>query len=123
MAHTAKVILKCDLEYKNKIIFENKKVYFYADVELSSVEWQGHHIDYYECEDWNTDDETYRANRDGYLYATILKEWCSDNEVEEFDAYADYTDFTLLVKEEDYDDVDIDYGMFEPDWDLMREGK
>ena len=123
MAHTAKVSLKCDIMYKNKIIFENKQVCFYADVELSGIEWQGHHIDYFECSDWNTDNETYRANRDGYLYTTILKEWCSDNEVEEFDAYADYTDFTLLVKDEDYDDVEIDYGMFEPDWDLMREGK
>ena len=111
MSHTAKVILKCDIEYKNKIIFENKWVYFYADVELSNIEWQGHHIDYYECEDWNTDSETYRANRDGYLYTTILKEWCSDKEVEEFDQYADFTDFTLLVKDEEYDDVEIDYGI------------
>ena len=116
MAHTAKVILKCDIEYKNKIVFENKQVYFYADVELSKCRcW-----DEYTVEDWNTDDETYRANRYGYLYSTILKEWCSDKDVEEFDAYADYTDFTLLVKEEDYDDLEIDYEMFEPDWDLIN---
>src|SRR5574344_337854 len=123
MAHTAKVILKCDIEYKNKIIFENKQVYFYADVELSNIEWDGNRIDYCECSDWNTDNETYRANRDGYLYSTILTEWVSDKDVEYYDAYADYTDFTLLVKSEEYDDVEIDYGMFEPDWDSMREGK
>lgn len=117
MAHTAKVLLKCDIEYKNKVIFENKWVYLYADVDVYNNYGE------YEIETWNTDDETYRANRDGYLYSTILKEWCSDNEVEEFDAYADFTDFTLLVKEEDYDDLEIDCEMFEPDWDLMREGK
>ena len=123
MTHTAKVLLTCDIEHKGKVLFENKQVYFYADVELSSIEWQGHHIDYFEVEDWNTDDETYRANRDGYLYSVILKEFVADDELEEFDPYAEYTDFTLLVKSEEFSDVEIDYGQFEPDWDLMREGK
>ena len=123
MTHTAKVLLTCDIEYKNKIIFKNKQVSFNADVELSGIEWEGHHIDYFEVEDWNTDDETYRANRDGYLYSVILKEFVADDEVENFDPYAEYTDFTLLVKSEDFSDIEIDYGQFEPDWDLMREGK
>lgn len=111
MAHTAKVLLKCDIEYKNKIVFENKWVYFYSPVDIYSD---------YTIETWNSDDETYRANRDGYLYSTILKEWCSDNEVEEFDCEAEFTDFTLLVKEEEYEDLEIDYEMFEPDWDLIN---
>ena len=123
MTHTAKVLLNCDIEYKNKIIFENKQVYFYADVDLCNIEWEGFHIDYFEVEDWNSDDETYRANRDGYLYSVILKEFCADKDVEEYDPYAEYTDFTLLVKSEEYDNIEIDYGQFEPDWDLMREGK
>ncbi len=113
MTHTAKVLLNCDIEYKNKIIFENKQVYFYADVDLCNIEWQGFHIDYFEVEGWNSDDETYRANRDGYLYSVILKEFVADKDMEEYDPYAEYTDFTLLVKSEDYDDVEIDYGQFE----------
>ena len=123
MTHTVKVLLNCDIEYKNKIIFTNKQISFNADVELSGIEWEGHHIDYFEVEDWNTDDETYRANRDGYLYSVILKEFCADKDIEFFDPDAEYTDFTLLVKSEEFSDVEIDYGQFEPDWDLMREGK
>lgn len=123
MTHTARVLLNCDIEYKNKIIFTNKQVYFYADVDLCNIEWEGFHIDYFEVEDWNTDNETYRANRDGYLCSVILKEFCADTEVENFDPYAEYTDFTLLVKSEEFSDIEIDYGQFEPDWDLMREGK
>lgn len=123
MTHTAKVLLSCDIEYKNKIIFTNKQVYFYADVDLCNIEWQGHHIDYFEVEDWNSDNETYRANRDGYLYSVILKEFCADKDIEFFDPDAEYTDFTLLVKSEEFSDVEIDYGQFEPDYDMMREGK
>lgn len=121
--HTGTVILTADVMYKNKIIFENKQVSFNADVELSNIEWEGSHIDYFEVEDWNSDDETYRANRDGYLYSVILKEFVADKDMEEYDPYAEYTDFTLLVKSEDFSDIEIDYGQFEPDWDLMREGK
>lgn len=123
MTHTAKVLLNCDILYKNKIIFENKQVYFYADVDLCNIEWQGFHIDYFEVEDWNSDNEICRANRDGYLYSVILKEFMADKDVEQFDPYAEFTDFTLLVKSEDYDDIEIDYGQFEPDYDLMREGE
>ena len=123
MTHTAQVTLMVDVEHKNKIIFENKQVSFYADVEISGVEWDGNSVECFEVEDWNTDDETYRANRDGYLYSVILKEFVADKEVEEYDPYAEYTDFTLLVKYEEYDNIEIDYGQFEPDWDLMREGK
>lgn len=113
MSHKCKVFLTADVEFHGKIIFENKQVYFYADVELSNIEWEGSHIDYFEVEDWNSDDETYRANRDGYLYSVILKEFMADDEVENFDPYADYTDFTLLVKSEELSDVEIDYGQFE----------
>lgn len=123
MTHTAKVLLNCDILYKNKIIFENKQVYFYADVDLCNIEWQGFHIDYFEVEDWNSDNEICRANRDGYLYSVILKEFMADKDVEQFDPYAEFTDFTLLVKSEDYDDIEIDYGQFEPDYYLMREGE
>lgn len=121
--HTAKVTLNCDIEYNGKIIFENKKVWFYADIDLFNIKYDGYHIEDYDIDDWNTCDETYRANRDGYLFSTILTEWCSDKEVEDFDISAGCIDFTFLVKSEEYDDVEIDYEMFEPDWDLMREGK
>lgn len=123
MTHTAKVLLNCDIEYKNKIIFENKQVYFYADVDLCNIEWQGFHIDYFEVEGWHSDDTIKEGEQVGYLYTVSLSEWSSDDEVEEFDLYAEFTDFTLLVKSEDYDDIEIDYGQFEPDYDLMREGK
>src|SRR5574344_795094 len=123
MSHTAKVLLNCDIEYRNKIIFENKQVYFYADVELTYIEWQGFHIDYFEVQDWHSEDEIARANRDGYLYALNINEWVSDDEVENFEDNVPCCDFTLLVKHEDYDDIDVDYGRFEPDYDLMREGK
>lgn len=123
MSHTAKILLNCDIEYRNKIIFENKQVYFYADVELTDIEWEGKSIESCEVQDWYSEDEIARVDRTGYLYSIILKEFLADDDVEEFDPYADYVDFTLLVKSEDYDDIEIDYGQFEPNWDLMREGK
>lgn len=123
MSHTAKVLLNCDIEYCNKIIFENKQVSFYADVELTDIEWEGFHIDYFEVQDWHSEDEIARADRAGYLYAINMNEWVSDNEVENFEDNVPYSEFTLLVKSEEYDDVEIDYGQFEPDYDLMREGK
>ena len=121
--HTARITLTCDIEYKNHIIFENKEVYFYGEVELYNVGWQGHHIDYFEIEEWHSDDLIARADRAGYLYTLNMNEWASDLEVEDFDNDIPYSEFTLLVKSEDYDDVEIDYGQFEPDWDIMREGK
>lgn len=123
MTHTAKVLLNCDIEYKNKIIFTNKQVYFYADVDLCNIEWEGFHIDYFDIEDWNSDDVIARAEYPGYLYSINLSEWASDMEVENFDLDAQYGEFTLLVKNEEYDDIEIDYGQFEPDYDMMREGK
>ena len=116
MAHTAKVILKCDIEYKNKIVFENKQVYFYADVELTDIEWQGFHIDYFEVQDWHSEDEIARADRAGYLYAINMNEWVSDDEVENFEDNVPYDEFTLLVKSEEYNNVEIDYGQFEPNY-------
>lgn len=123
MTHTARVLLNCDIEYKNKIIFTNKQVYFYADVDLCNIEWEGFHIEYFEVEDWNSDDVIARGEYSGYLYSINLSEWASDMEVENFDLDAQYSEFTLLVKNEEYDDVEIDYGQFEPDYDMMREGK
>jgi len=119
MAHKANVTLTCDIEYKNKIIFENKEVYIYADVDVSLDRYG----DISDVSDWNTDDETYRCNRDNYLYAVILKEWTSSPDVENYNDDVLFEEFTLLVKSEDYEDIEIDPEMFEPDWDLMREGK
>ena len=123
MSHTARVILTVDIEYKNKIIFTNKQLYFYAVVDLCNIEWDGFHIEYFEVEDWNSDDVIARGEYSGYLYSINLSEWASDMEVENFDLDAQYSEFTLLVKNEEFDDVEIDYGQFEPDYDLMREGK
>ena len=123
MTHAAKVLLNCDIEYKNKIIFENKQVSFYADVEISGVEWDGNSVECFEVEGWHSDNTISEGEQAGYLYTTSLSEWCSDDEVEEFDPYAEFEDFTLLVKSEEFSDIEIDYGQFEPDWDLMREGK
>src|SRR5574344_289294 len=123
MSHTAKILLNCDIKYHNKIIFENKQVSFYADVELTDIEWEGFHIDYFEVQDWHSEDEIARADRTGYLYAVNMNEWVSDDEVENFEDNASYCEFTLLVKSEEYSEIEIDYGQFEPDYDLMREGK
>lgn len=121
MAHKANVTLNCDIEYQGKIIFENRQVWFYADVELSNIEWDGHHIDYYECSEWSSDDAIEYGNRDGYLYTVVMTEWCSDSEVEDFDEDVLFSEFKLLVKSEDYDDLEVDYGYFEPCPDDMYE--
>lgn len=115
MAHRAKVLLNCDIEYRNKIIFENRQVWFYADVELSNIEYEDGCFSGCSIDLWDSDDELARADRNGYLYAVNMNEWCSDKEVEDFDGNIQYGEFTLLVKNEEYDDLELDYGMFEPD--------
>ena len=112
--HTGKVIIKCDIEQGGQIVFKDQEIYFWADLEVSI----GRDEDDYEVEDWSSDDVvSYIDDR------LVMKEFGASKE---FEAYMDelpYTDFTVLVKDTDYDDVEIDYGMFEPDWDMMREGK
>lgn len=124
MSHTAKVLLNCDIEHQGKIIFENKQIYFYANVDLCNISWDGGDIDYFDIEDWYSDDEISRGERPGYLYALNTREWCCDeSEVENFEPIILSEEFTFLVKSEEFEDIEIDYEMFEPDWDSMREGK
>ena len=124
MSHTSKVLLNCDIECQNKIIFENKQIYFYANVSLSNICWDGRGIDCFDIEDWYSDDEIFRDKRPGYLYTLNINDWCcNESEVEDFDLLTLSKGITFLVKSEEFEDIEIDYEMFEPDWDSMREGK
>ena len=116
MAHIGNVILDCDIEYKGKIVFKDKEVSIYSPVSISKLDMDEDGIFGFVLDDWDSDAETYRANRDGYLYSIILNEWSSDDEVENFEPEALFTDFTLLVKAERCEKlVSFDESVYEPE--------
>jgi hypothetical protein len=118
--HRGKVILTCDIEHKNKIIFRDIDIDFWADIHLHFGRYEDDiEIEMYE----NLEDYVSSDARDGYMYTLVLKEYGAPKEFEDYLSDLPYEDFTLLVKSEDFQDVEIDYDMFEPDWDMMREGK
>lgn len=134
MAHTATAVLFCDIaDLDGNIIFTSKTVRTGANISLTTTSWS---IDDFEDDaTWNNEykewqqnikylQEKYNANKK-YMYALRLKEFTSDDEVENYKPEQDWDDFIILVKSEDIEDIEIDPSMYErcPDeaYGRMRE--
>ena len=140
--HTGTAYIKCDLmdRFTNEIIFEDTTIYARADISLSLD--SGGSLNSADVEEFHEDcfnkiknytirmkalDKFINKYNVGkkYSYVALLNEFGCDEKVEEHQSKNNkYSDFIILAKSEEVDDdVEIDYGQFEPDWDLMREGK
>jgi len=143
--HTGTVYIKCDLmdRFTNEIVFENETIYARANINLSldsdgslyNEEVEEFHEDCFgKIKNYTIRMKALEKFMDKYnvdkkyLYIALLNEFGCDEEVEEYESKNNkYSDFIILAKlEEIDDDIEIDYGQFEPDYDypeyFMKEG-
>jgi hypothetical protein len=142
MSHEGTVYIKCDLmdRFTNEVVFEDVTIYARANISLS-LDSDGS-LDSADVEEFHEDCfnkiknytirmkslekfmDKYNVDKK-YSYVALLNEFGFDEEVEEYESKNNkYSDFIILAKSEEIDDdVEVDYGQFEPDYDMMRDGK